>query len=280
MAVRTTRPAPLTYAQLVRLREKLNDHNRYELINGELEVTPAPTTGHQWVVSMLFGLLWNYVREHQLGIVFTAPLDVILTNVDVVEPDIVYLTAEQVKHLAERAVEEPPTLAVEVLSPSTSRRDRTRKRALYERQGVPHYWIADPRRRTFEAHELRGNHYELVASLTADAEFRTSLFPGLVIPLADLWPLGVAPRRARQRRPLAGENPLSHGRLGAECEPRHAGEVPTVVADERYVVQQRRCRLPRVHPAMGRPARSAWAMTSAHRSHSVSSGQSMANSSR
>jgi Uma2 family endonuclease len=90
--------------------------------------------------------------------------------------------------VTQRAVEEPPTLVVEIISPSTEQRDRTRKQELYERQGVPHYWLADPVLHTLEAYELRGGRYELIATLAGDAEFRPSLFPGLVIRLAEVWP--------------------------------------------------------------------------------------------
>ncbi len=120
--------------------------------------------------------------------VFCAPLDVILTEVDVVEPDVVYVTSEQVARLVRRGVEEPPTLVIEVLSPSTSKRDRTAKRMLYWRQGVPHYWLADPLAETLEICEQRGGRYRGVATLARDAELRPRLFPGLVIPLAEVWP--------------------------------------------------------------------------------------------
>ncbi|HZS03126.1 MAG TPA: Uma2 family endonuclease [Chloroflexota bacterium] len=195
MAVTDLQPAPLTYAQLVRLREKLDDHNRYEIIDGDLQVTPAPAPEHQWVSGQFFGLLWTHVRENQLGMVFAAPLDVIFTKLDVVEPDIVYITAEQIKRIGRRGIEEPPTLVIEVLSPSTTARDRGIKRALYERQGVPHYWLAHPTRRALEVHELRGSQYELMATLTGNAAFRPALFPGLVIPLGEVWP----PRSWRAR---------------------------------------------------------------------------------
>jgi Uma2 family endonuclease len=217
MVTVTAPAAPLTYAQLVRLREKLDDHNRYELIDGELEVTPAPAPRHQWVAGHLFFVLMGHVLERGLGQLFFAPLDVILTDQDVVEPDIVYLTAEQLARVTERGVEEPPTLVVEILSPSTSRRDRTRKRELYERQGVPHCWLVDPKRCTLEEYKLRHGRYELVASLAGDAEVQPAHFPGLVIRLADVWPpagwragrsasraakrlasINVSPRRERQ----------------------------------------------------------------------------------
>jgi Uma2 family endonuclease len=90
--------------------------------------------------------------------------------------------------VTERAVEEPPTLVVEILSPSTSQRDHTRKQELYERQSVPHYWLADPVLHTLDVYERRGGRGELVATLASNAEFQPSRFPGLVIRLADIWP--------------------------------------------------------------------------------------------
>jgi Uma2 family endonuclease len=198
MALRDPQPAPLTYAQLIRLREKLDDHNRYELIEGELQVTPAPAPEHQWVSADFFGLLWTHVHAHSLGRVFFAPFDIIFTKNDVVQPDIFYVTGEQIERIGRRGIEEARTLVIEILSPSTTARDRGIKRELYERQGVPHYWLAHPTRRTLEVRELRGSQsqYELMATLTGNAEFRPALFPGLVIPLREIWP----PRSWRARQ--------------------------------------------------------------------------------
>jgi Uma2 family endonuclease len=195
MAISDLQPAPFTYAQLVRLREKLDDHNRYEIVDGDLQVTPAPAPEHQWVSGHFYRLLSAHVWERGLGMVFAAPLDVLFSNLSVVEPDLVYVTTEQIERIGRRGLEEAPTLVVEVLSPSTSARDRGIKRALYEQQGVPHYWLAHPTRRALEVRELRGSQYELVTTLTGQAEFRPALFPGLVIPLGEVWP----PRSWRAR---------------------------------------------------------------------------------
>ena len=203
VAIRT-RPARFTYAHLVRLREKLDDRNRYELIDGELEVTPAPRLEHQWAGGQLYRVLASHVWEHGLGMVFFAPLDVMVTGFDVVQPDLLYPTAEQVERAAERGVDEAPTLAVELLAPSTGYRDRGRKMRLYEREGVPHYWLVHPIRRTLQAYELRDvtrntacvTRYQLAATASGDDQFRPALFPGLVIRLAEIW----APRPGRRRR--------------------------------------------------------------------------------
>lgn len=192
MAIRHARRAPFTYTQLVYLRDRLDDRNRYELIDGELAVTPAPIPAHQWVVTRLGSTVEIHVYERGLGMVFCAPVDIVFSDLDVVEPDIVYLTAEQVARIGEHAILEPPTLVVEVLSPSTARRDRGHKKDLYERAGVPHYWLVHPTRRTLEAYELQSGRYVLAATAGSDGEFRPALFPELVIPLGTIWP----PRRS------------------------------------------------------------------------------------
>jgi Uma2 family endonuclease len=191
-----TRPGPFTYKHLRHLRERLDDRNRYEIINGVLEVTPSPTMQHQWAGGEFYWVLSGYVRAHDLGMIFFAPLDVILSEIDVVQPGLLYLTHEQIERSVEEDIEEPPTLAIEILSPSTAPRDRGRKRELYERAGVPHYWLVDPVRRTLEVYELREGRYELLLMAAGDDEFRPALFPGLVIRLGTIWP----PRAGRRKR--------------------------------------------------------------------------------
>ena len=132
MAVAQTRespsPAPrgpFTYQHLRHLRDRLDERYRCEIIDGELFVSPSPGLPHQWVVSMLHLWLGNHVLAHKLGMVLVAPLDVIFSKVDVVGADLLYLTNEQLARAPDRGVEEAPTLVVEILSPSTQRRDRT-----------------------------------------------------------------------------------------------------------------------------------------------------------
>ena len=195
MVVSDAQPPLLTYAHLLRLRDKLDDRDRYELIGGDLQVLRSPGVPHQWALSMLLRFLSTHVWAQKMGFVFPGPLDVILTDFDVVQPDLSYLTPAQIERIGPKAIEEPPTLVVEVHSPDTTARDRGIKRELYERQDVPHYWLAHPTRRTLEVRELRGKQFELLTTLTGSAEFRPTLFPGLVIPLREIWP----PRSWRAR---------------------------------------------------------------------------------
>jgi Uma2 family endonuclease len=117
---------------------------RHEVIAGELFVTPAPGLTHQAVVTDLVTLLNSFVRRHELGRVFSGPVDVLLAEGDYLEPDIVFVRAGREGLLTERGIEGPPDLVVEVVSPSTESRDRGLKLDRYRRFGVGEYWVVDP----------------------------------------------------------------------------------------------------------------------------------------
>jgi Uma2 family endonuclease len=163
------------------------DGNRYEVIDGELYVTPPPLEPHQFASGMLFGHLWQYIHPRRLGRLYSAPLGIVLDEENGVQPDIVYVSRERLGIVVERGLEGAPELVVEVLSPSTRARDRGVKMRRYAAAGIPHYWIVDPRTRTIEAYELADGGYELVGSHGPGTTFRPSLFPDLEIPIDDLW---------------------------------------------------------------------------------------------
>jgi len=120
-----------------------DDRNRYETIAGELFVTPAPSLRHQAVLARLHLVIGAYVERHRLGHVWFAPLDVVYGPMTLVEPDLLFVAAARRDVLTEQEVTAAPDLVVEVLSPSTARTDRGRKRALYQETGVREYWIVD-----------------------------------------------------------------------------------------------------------------------------------------
>ena len=125
------------------LRHFPDDNKRRELIDGEVYVTPAPRSRHQLVVTNLSFLLGLYLREKPLGRIIVAPLDVIFSEDEVAEPDLIYLSNERADRLSERGVEGAPDWLIEVTSPSTAKRDFTIKRKLYQKYGVRLYWILD-----------------------------------------------------------------------------------------------------------------------------------------
>ncbi|PWU20763.1 MAG: Uma2 family endonuclease, partial [Candidatus Rokuibacteriota bacterium] len=152
----------LTYADYASLPD---DGRRYELHDGELSVTPAPGTLHQRVLGNLFVIFWHHVRSPGLGAVFMAPTDCILADLTVVQPDIAFVAAQHASRISERAIEGAPTLAIEILSPSTEQVDRRRKLELYARHGVAYYWIVDVVERTIEAYTLEHGTYRINARL-------------------------------------------------------------------------------------------------------------------
>jgi Uma2 family endonuclease len=175
----------LTYRDYAALPD---DGRRYELHDGELSVTPAPGTRHQRAIGSLHVLLRAHVEAHRLGEVFLSPVDCILSDTTVVEPDLVYLDPTRAHLVTERAIEGPPTLVVEVLSPSTTAIDRGRKRELYARHGIPYYWIVDPVAGTLEAYGLAEGRYALIARGSGTDPVSLPPFPDLVFAPASLWP--------------------------------------------------------------------------------------------
>jgi Uma2 family endonuclease len=163
-----------------------DDGNRYEVIDGLLYVSPFPSSSHQNVISTLLVLLMDQVRQHGLGKLFVTGLKVVLDEQTGVGPDIVYISRSNLPGLEADGFHGVPDLLVEVLS-SKPTLDTQIKKAKYARSGVPHYWIVDPAQRILQAFRLEGDHYVLAAEVAGDATFEPSLFPGLAIPLSELW---------------------------------------------------------------------------------------------
>ena len=174
----------LTYSDYVNLPE---DGKRYEILEGELAVSATPVLRHQRVSRNLEFILHVYLRANDLGEVFNAPVTVILDEFTVVEPDLVFVSRERVGILTDEAIEGSPDLLVEILSPSTARRDRETKAKLYARFGVDHYWIVDPDAHMVEVLERRGLRYRTAAVHEGEATFGSPLFPGLTIALGEVW---------------------------------------------------------------------------------------------
>jgi len=175
--------ALLTYSDYAALPD---DGRRYELHWGELSVTPAPGVRHQRVILPLGSRLYEHVRAQGLGEVLVAPTDCVLSNVSVVQPDILFVATDRKAIISERGIEGAPTLVVEVLSPSTARLDRDRKMKLYAEHGVPYYWIVDPETRSVEAYTLTGTAYALAGRVIGEPAALPP-FSDLTIDPASIW---------------------------------------------------------------------------------------------
>jgi len=149
---------------------------------------PSPNVMHQRVSRRLQRILDDYVATSDPeGEIFDAPLDVTLHDTTVVQPDLLYVSGGQSEIVREARIDGAPTLMVEVLSPTSGRKDRIKKLQIYQQAGVRHYWIVDPEERTLQCHSLREGAYALVAVGMDDEIVEPPGFPGLVIPLKALW---------------------------------------------------------------------------------------------
>ena len=143
----------LTYEDYVCLPD---DGKTYEILEGEIEVTPAPIPRHQDVSRNTERILDEYVRREGAGKVYDAPIDVVLDEHNIVQPDLLFISTPRLHIIGEKNIQGMPDLIAEILSPTTRRRDRVLKLQMYARHGLAHYWILDPEHQTLEAFELDG----------------------------------------------------------------------------------------------------------------------------
>lgn len=158
---------------------------RYELLAGDLYMVPAPSTFHQRVVKRLFLQIEGFFEGTQLGEVFFAPTDVVLGLHDVAEPDLLVAERAQISH---RAVEGPPLLVIEVLSPSSGTYDRVLKASRYLALGVRHYWLVDPDQQHIVCQRADGEVWVVIAEGHGDGAVSDPTWPELTINLSALWP--------------------------------------------------------------------------------------------
>ena len=149
------------------------EDKRYELLDGELVMTPAPGELHQRTSILLGSQLFHFVNENSLGRVYHAPFDVVLSNTDVVQPDLLFVSNERGHIITPANIQGAPDLVVEILSPSSAERDRTFKRTLYAMHGVNEYWMVDPAEKTISV-LLPGEPGFKVAGIYGEGETLTS----------------------------------------------------------------------------------------------------------
>jgi Uma2 family endonuclease len=178
----------LTIHDLARLPD---DGLRHEIIDGEHYVTRSPNTRHQRLVGRLFAAFVLYLRDHpEAGEAFLAPFDVVFSDFDVVEPDLLFIGTDQREIVTEKHVRGAPAIVIEILSPGTRKVDEKIKYRLFERVGVREYWLVDPELDLIKVHRRASDgSLPRVAELTADAgdTLVTPLLPAFAAPLAELF---------------------------------------------------------------------------------------------
>ncbi len=179
-----TTKKPFTYQDYLQLPD---DGKRYEIINGELVMAPSPLTIHQRVSRKIGVKLNLFVEEKELGEVFFAPIDVVLSETNVYQPDIIFISRERKEIITEKNISGAPDLVIEILSPSTAYYDLFDKKEQYEKFGVKEYWIVDPMRQWIEVYQLKGGKFNLVQKLQKQGKLRSELLKGLTIDLQEIF---------------------------------------------------------------------------------------------
>ena len=165
------------------------EDKRYELLDGDLLMTPAPNLKHQRVQFELGSRLGRFVKERALGEFFFAPCDVVLSDHDVVQPDLLFVSRERAHLLSGGdAVRGAPDLVVEILSPATAGRDRGYKRALYARHGVAEYWLVDPADETIAIHRLQDAALVVAHTFGRGQTLRSPLLAGFELDVDAVFP--------------------------------------------------------------------------------------------
>jgi Uma2 family endonuclease len=177
-----------TYEDWLRLPD---DNWRYEVIKGVLHMAPAPNIDHQYISRELLWHMLNFVKQHQLGELYNAPIDVYLPGqVTPIEPDLVFITANRLELISKRGIEGAPDLVVEILSPNSWWRDRRAKLPLYEETGVLECWLIDPELQTVEIYVLRDQSYALLGQWGRGEVAISQVMVGFEIGVEMIMPVG------------------------------------------------------------------------------------------
>ena len=183
-----TPPPPPPWADYLRLPE---DGQRYEIIEGNLYVSPAPAFDHQIALARLFAAMHAFLEEHRLGIALPAPFDILLPGVaSPIQPDLAVFFEGNAPRAGDKRFEGIPDLLVEVISPGSSRLDQFVKFAAYEKAGVPEYWMVNPKTRSVAVHHLdrERREYVEVGQWSSGEAARSTVLDGFKVEISALFP--------------------------------------------------------------------------------------------
>jgi len=167
---------------------QLEEGEPVELIRGRLLVSPCPTPLHQVILGRLY-MIFDQIENETDGLCLIAPMDVVLSDDTILQPDLLFVAKER-RSIITKHVVGPPDLAVEVLSPGTSRRDKTEKLDLYAKYGVAEYWMIDPSTQVFDfllLDDLTSGNGRYVIQQQLDDHYRSPRLPEIAIDLATFW---------------------------------------------------------------------------------------------
>ena len=164
-----------------------DDRQQYQILEGELVMTPAPFVSHQRISRRLFLQLNQFVERNKLGEVFYSPFDIVLSNTNVLQPDILFLSNEHKELLTEKNIQGAPDLVVEIISPSTAYYDLFDKKEIYQKFGVKEYWLVDPKKEWIEIYTLEEGSYQLHQRARKTGTVQSKLLNGFSVELIELF---------------------------------------------------------------------------------------------
>ncbi|PIU56360.1 MAG: restriction endonuclease [Chloroflexi bacterium CG07_land_8_20_14_0_80_45_17] len=166
---------------------QLPEDKRYELVEGEFFMVPSPNYYHQVISKRLFRTLDDYVRKFGLGEVLYAPLDVILSEENVLQPDILFISKERFNIITNKNIQGAPDLIIEILSSATAGKDRGLKQKLYAKFGVSEYWLVDPDKETIEVLTLAEEGFESIRAYQRGEILESPLLKGIPLALTEIF---------------------------------------------------------------------------------------------
>ncbi len=167
--------------------EKLPEGAPFQLINGELIMNPAPHFFHQKIVMRLATKLFSFVDSKELGEVVASPVDVYLSDTEIYQPDIVFISKERLSIIVDGRIKGAPDIVVEVLSPSTGFYDLSHKRSIYESSGIKEYWIVYPQEEIIEVLENVSGEFRQIARVKREGNVASKVLQGFSVSLADIF---------------------------------------------------------------------------------------------
>ena len=179
----------LTYHEFCQMEFDDNDLFQYEVLNGHLVKNPTPHIRHQFISSKVFIAAFNFIRSKNLGEILFSPVDVFLDKYNVPQPDLLFISNARLKIMdaSEGIVVGAPDLVVEIISPSSIKRDRIDKKSIYERFGVAEYIVIDPNYRTVETYFLDNDRYELFHFAQDEGSLKSKILTDFELNLIDLF---------------------------------------------------------------------------------------------
>lgn len=166
---------------------KLPEGAPYQLIGGEIIMTPSPTPYHQKISAEISFRLISFVKDKKLGEVFVAPLDIYLSDKDVYQPDIIFISKERQEIIGKRKIEGAPDMVIEILSPFTAYYDLRKKYRVFEQYGVREYWIVDPELRKIEVYENQNKRFKIYSEAEGEGTVSSKVLDGLTISLVEIF---------------------------------------------------------------------------------------------